>query len=124
MASRSEPVQLDAFDGPRGERRKEAALDDAQSNHGRDLLLCRNYLREIYAERKRDYPTGADVAYVSADDARRFIKKNPHLRIVPGPWLGALFKEEGWRVTGLRIPSVVATNNGRRQDCYRWEGVR
>lgn len=107
--------QLDAFDVARGLRRKEEALDDAQSNHGRDLKLCREYLRELYAERKRDYPIGADVAYVSADDARRFIKKNPHLRIVPGPWLGALFKEDGWRATGKRIPSVVASNNGRRR---------
>lgn len=120
MTSRSSPVQLDAFDPARGERRKEAALDDAESGHGRELKILRNHLRGLYLERRG---LGGSHAYVSADDARRFIKLNPSCRIVPGPWLGALFKEEGWRGTGLRIPSVVASNNGRRQDCYRWEGA-
>lgn len=112
-------IQGDIFDGARGARRKDAALDDAESGHGRDLRILRAELRAIYREREREQ---GRAAYVSADDARLFIKRQPHLRIVPGPWLGALFKEEGWRATGHRIPSVVASNNGRRQDCYRWEG--
>lgn len=121
MTSHSE-TQADLFDAARGQRRKEAALDDAEAGHGRDLRLCRNYLRETYRDRTQDFPPGVG-AYVTADDARFFIKRNPHLRIIPGPWLGALFKEEGWRATGKRIPSVIASNNGRRQDCYRWEGA-
>lgn len=109
-----------------GEQRKEKALEKHETSGRAPLLrFLRRKLRELYAERKQRNPY---TTFVTADDAVRVLEE---ANIIPQDdagedepryWLGALFKEEGWKHTGRSVPSLRKELNGRHVRCWRWEG--
>lgn len=83
--------------------------------YARVLLYLRGELREVYRTRG---------TFVTADDARLALRRSPYKALEGDdmPWLGALFRQKGWKHTGQWVPSVFAGNNGRQNRCWIWEG--
>lgn len=114
-----------------GEQRKEKALKRHEESSRAPLIrFLRTRLMFLYKERAFDqrHNPSADI-FVTADDAVRILKDR---NIVPTDddgedeprnWLGALFKNPGWRYTGRSVPSLRKELNGRHVRCWRWEGA-
>lgn len=108
-----------------GEQRKDKALEKHETSSRAPLIrFLRNRLKALYYTRSH-----SDRAYVNADDAVKILKES---NVVPQNddgtdeqrnWMGALFKEEGWKYTGRSVPSLRKELNGRHVRCWRWEGV-
>ena len=120
--ARPEPVEAT------GEAKKEKALKLAEDGHPERLQRLREALKKLYHERATDpYNPHPSLHFVTADDAVHILEKNNNYGYGdindPKPWLGALFREPGWKFTGDWAPSVRASNNGRMNRCWRWEGA-
>jgi hypothetical protein len=120
MASRSKPVgvQGDIFDSATSQARKAEELAAHEERQARALKGVRAHLRALFIMREA---TQGREAFVTADDAAAFIRKNPNFRFTPGPWMGAIFKSKGWTHTGKWVSSVRASNNGRMNRCWRYD---
>jgi hypothetical protein len=115
-----------------GQERKEKALKRHEESGRAPLIrFLRRELRKLYEARVRDIPGGAmpQIPFVTADDAVRILRGS---RVVPQTddgkdeprnWMGAIFKEPGWRYTGRSVPSLRKEANGRHVRCWQWEGV-
>lgn len=122
-----------------GEKRKEKALEKhEQSGRAPLIRYLRAELKKLQADRDRQrierlfgknpVPTIDNQTFVTADDAVRILRES---KVVPTNddgteeernWMGALFKEPGWRYTGRTVPSLRDESNGRHVRCWRWEG--
>lgn len=121
-----------------GEKRKEKALEKhAQSGRAPLIRYLRTELKKLQAKRDKDrerdffgkhpQPTIDGQTFVTADDAVKILRES---KVVPTNddgteeernWMGALFKEPGWRYTGRTVPSLRDESNGRHVRCWRWE---
>lgn len=141
------PGQDDLFRTPappsgssEGEKRKEKAIEKHESGGRAPLIrMLRQQLKMLYGARvaqrsarlftKHPVPTIDDQPFVTADDAVRILKNTgivPHDedgKEQPRNWMGALFKEEGWKYTGHTVPSLRPELNGRHVRTWRWEGA-
>lgn len=105
-----------------GEKRKEKALTTQERTYKNALEYLRDHLRILYRSRREERNPDA---FVTADDARAALRRS-HYRLLEGdsmPWLGALFREKGWKHTGKWVPSIYDRNNGRQNRCWIWEGA-
>lgn len=120
MTSRSKPTvtQTDIFDSATSQARKTEELTAHEERQARALKAVRAHLRALFI--MREAQQGRE-AFVTADDAAHFLRKNPIHRFVPGPWMGAIFKSKGWTHTGKWVASVRASNNGRMNRCWRYD---
>lgn len=109
-----------------GEKRKEKALERHERSGSRAVLIkyLRAELRQLYFRRTAGRPDSE--RFVTADDAVAILRESkvvPHTEDgeeEPRNWMGALFKEPGWRMVGS-VPSLRPEANGRHVRCWRWE---
>lgn len=107
-----------------GEKRKEKAIEKHENSSRAPLLrVLRNRLKLTYDLRVRKH---GFEAFVTADDAATLLKELPVDRdsegnALPRNWMGALFKEPGWKFTGRTVPSLRPEANGRHVRCWRYE---
>jgi hypothetical protein len=111
-----------------GEQRKDKALEKHEASGRAPLIrFLRAELKKLFQARDLQYC--GDHAFVTADDAVRILKES---KVVPQNddgtdeqrnWMGALFKEPGWRYTGRSVPSLRKELNSRHVRCWRWEGA-
>lgn len=104
---------LSLWDQPVEARKGRQALDRHAEAHRDRLTVLRAFLRQLCASAGRP---------VSADDARAYLARHPEWDLTPTRnYLGALFRESGWRFVGY-VPSETPGSHGRRVGTYVWEG--
>lgn len=102
-------------------RKRDAVLERHESGHADALRVLRFYLRAIYEYRLRD--VGYDAAFVTAMDAREYLRSHPSMDTPANRnWLGALFRERGWQRTGQSMSSETEGSHGTELPCWRWVG--
>ena len=117
------PAPLPLFEQPPSEDPRVHLEEAAKDDDGRWLELLRDELRKVYLRRKNDWPVSWGDPYVTADDARTLMERDPALRPPPhrsNNALGSLFLGKNWR----RIGDHVSTQSGaHRNRIGRWAWV-
>ena len=115
------PAPLPLFDAPASEDPQVHLADADDDGAWKDAL--RDRLRALYLERKASWPLSWGDPYVTADDARALMEKDPALRPPPqrsNNALGSLFLPTGWVRVGYHIST---TKGAHRNRIGRWAWV-
>ena len=86
---------------------RDRILESLESTHGSVLNALRTELKVIYENRVITY--GEDVAFVTADDARRILRG---WEVKAGNWMGSLFRDGKWEFAGEYHLSTTPGSHG------------
>ena len=103
------------------EEKADATLRDFERRDTAWLDALRDELRKLYAARVNRL--GEAMAYVTADDARRMMDRDPRLRPPAGTSnnaLGALFRTQGWEKLGY-TKSTTEGSHGNLIAQWAWQ---
>ena len=92
-------------------------LTQLEAHHPDRLAVTRAAMVRLYRERLMRH--GLEIAGVSADDARRWLRDHPEYDRGNHNWLGALFRAPGWVRVG-RITSTTPGSHGNELRRWAW----
>ena len=99
--------------------KRDAVLSAHEDNYRGVLVELRHLLRLRYKWLKHQF---GDAAFVTADDAREFLRFNPVFAgrtFASMNWLGQLFRDGEREKTGDRITSKTPGSHGNDLLCWR-----
>jgi len=97
-------------------------MDRHETRHQRRLRVLREAMASLYRAHLTE--KGFDRAYVSGNDVRRWLERNPEWNAEGSAnWRAAVFASKEWLWTGEMIPSTAKGGNATKIQCYRLRGM-
>jgi hypothetical protein len=92
---------------------RELALDLHESQHAERLTVARKAMEALYRRRFSTYWYADCGAYVTADDARRWLRDHPEYDTPNRNWMGAIFTRKDWKAVGDHISTTPGSHSNR-----------
>ena len=97
---------------------RELVFDRHETRHARRLRVVREAMASLY--RSRLVELGFDRAYVSGNDVRRWLLRNPEYDIGGSAnWRAAVFASKEWEWTGQMVESTPPGGHRTKLQPYR-----